>query len=92
MYGLRGTYDVPLPPGFVVQPGNLTAADQMQAEIDALYAYTGAGQGQSTSQYQNTVGQPYTPGIMSFLNDNAGKIMIGAGAFVALMLFAKAGR
>jgi len=88
--GMMEKMGPPVDPNTPIPESSGSMLDQLQAEIEALYYYTGAGQ-----QPRESVGPiagESERGFTSFLNQNAGKIMIGAGAFVALMLFAKAGR
>ena len=72
-------------PGDPGCPGNpINPLNQIQAEIDALFAYTGAGQSPAGQQPAST--------FTAWLNANASMVTIGAAVLAALVLFAKAGR
>jgi hypothetical protein len=82
MYGLRGMGEAMGPP---VDPNQPVTAPDVQQQIADVWSYlweqpaTVATSGGGSSLAQT-------------LNANAGKIALGAGAFLALVFFAKAGR
>jgi hypothetical protein len=57
-----------------------TAGDTYTEQID------------SSGDYVGPVGSAGSPNLTQWLNQNSGKVAIGAAGFFALMLFAKAGR
>jgi hypothetical protein len=93
MYGIRGLADVtdttgaPCPgspgcPGYVA-PGSMEYQTSLLQELLAL---------QSAPAPVGTPGGGPPSSFAERLNANAGKIAIGAGVFLALVLFARAGR
>jgi hypothetical protein len=67
--------------------GTMTTAEQLQAEIDALYAYTGAGgsgggAGQSPSMPR---GSTPAPGVNTGMGWGAFALVVGGMAFVLMM-------
>ncbi len=84
-------------------PPSGSALDQMRGELDALWAYTRAGE--EPRQYPGGA-MPCDPGIdptcgrfvtgqpsaTQWLNANAGKVALGVGGLFAILLLAKAGR
>ncbi len=68
--------DVPVPP-------------DVQQQIADLWSYLWEGPGSASIAVP--VGTT-APTMTDVLNQNAGKIAVGAGAFLLLMMFAKAGR
>ena len=75
-------------------PGLSPIEEAMQAQIDALYGYTGAGQMQMPPGGNNLPidDSNARPGVTSWLNQHAGNIAIAAGAFLGLMILTSAGR
>lgn len=90
MYGLRGLgLNCPGDPGC---PGNVqpdvAPAPDVQQQIADVWSYLWS---QPVAPVASSGGGPPSS-FTQTVNANAGKIAIGAGVFLALILFAKAGR
>jgi hypothetical protein len=88
MYGLRGLGDVMMGPP--VDPNAPVTGPDVQQQIADVWSYLWEGPGAPAPVAVSAGGPPSS--LTQTLNANAGKIAIGAGAFLALILFAKAGR
>jgi hypothetical protein len=77
-------------PGDIGCPGNLMQGSVTQDDSGPSIAWTDCPDG---STVPASVGCPsYGQTISTLLNDNAGKIAIGAGLFFAVVLLMKGGR
>ena len=85
MYGLRGLGAEAMGPP--VDPNAPVVAPDVQQQIADVWSYLWSQPGPVASS-GGAVPQTTT----QWLNANGGKVALGAGAFLALILFAKAGR